>query len=237
MVVTPAGPSGHRFRMRLRWQDHTGYILGAYEPEFVSALCKHVSRGDTCIDVGGNLGYYCMLMATLVGTQGRVFTFEPVSENLAVLKENISLNNLTNVELVNSALGARAGTMSLIRSEAGSVSATPSVRGYAVAGPQSTVDVQVTTLDAFLEHKNLRPSVIKIDVEGAELEVLRGAVNTLRTARPAVLVEVHGWDDASSGEVKEFFSSLDYGISLAGVRGHEAFCVAVPNEQQVAGRE
>ncbi len=123
MVVTPAGPSGHRFRMRLRWQDHTGYILGAYEPEFVSALCKHVSRGDTCIDVGGNLGYYCMLMATLVGTQGRVFTFEPVSENLAVLKENISLNNLTNVELVNSALGARPGTMSLIRSEAGSVSA------------------------------------------------------------------------------------------------------------------
>src|SRR5579864_7467398 len=56
MVISPAGPSGHRFRMRLKWQDHTPYILGTYEPEFLRALCKCVRPGDTCVDVGGNLG-------------------------------------------------------------------------------------------------------------------------------------------------------------------------------------
>ena len=235
MVISPAGPSGHRFLMRLKWQDHTPYILGTYEPEFLRALCQHARRGDTCVDVGGNLGYYCLLMADLVGPQGRVITFEPVEENLRVLKENIAVNGIKNVELVQTALGAQPGVLSLIRSEAGSISATPSVRGYAVEGAQSSIDVPVNTLDAYLEEKGWRPAVIKIDVEGAELEVLRGAVQTLRVARPTVLLEVHGWDSASSTEVREFFSAVGYQISLLGIRGHEAFCAALPNERADSG--
>jgi FkbM family methyltransferase len=231
MVVSHAGPSGHRFRMRLKWQDHTDQILGIYESEFVNALCRHVRPGDTCIDVGGNLGYYCLLMANLVGSMGHVVTFEPVAENLAVLQENISLNNLNNVQLVNSALGAKPGTISLIRDEAGGISSTPSVRGYAVAGSRTTVEVPVNTLDAFLATKDCRPSIIKIDVEGAELDVLRGATDTLRTARPTVLVEVHGWDETSSAEVREFFSAVDYGISLVGTSARQAFCIASPKNK------
>lgn len=235
MVVSPAGPSGHRFRMKLKWQDHTPYILGTYEPEFLRALCKCVRHGDTCVDVGGNLGYYCLLMADLVGPEGRVITFEPVEENLEVLKENIAVNRIKNVELVQTALGAQPGVLSLIRSEAGSISATPSVRGYAVEGAQSSIDVPVNTLDAYLEEKGWRPTVIKIDVEGAELEVLRGAVNTLRVARPTVLLEVHGWDSASSTEARQFFAAVGYQISLLGTRGHEAFCAALPNERADSG--
>jgi FkbM family methyltransferase len=235
MVISPAGPSGNRFRMRLKWQDHTPYIIGTYEPEFLKALRQHVRPGDTCVDVGGNLGYYCLLMSNLVGPKGRVITFEPVEENLAVLRENIAVNKIENVELANTALGAHPGVLSLIRSEVGSVSATPSVRGYAVEGAQSSIEVPVNTLDAYLEEKGWRPAVIKIDVEGAELEVLRGAVNTLRVARPTVLVEVHGWEETSSAEVREFFSDVGYRISLAGTRGHEAFCVALPNERANSG--
>jgi FkbM family methyltransferase len=235
MVISPAGPSGHRFRMRLNWQDHTPYIIGTYEPEFLNALRRYVRSGDTCVDVGGNLGYYCLLMSNLVGPKGRVITFEPVEENLAVLKENIAANKIENVELVNTALGAQPGVLSLIRSEVGSVSATPSIRGYAVEGAQSSIDVPVNTLDAYLQEKGWHPAVIKIDVEGAELEVLRGTVNTLRLARPTVLVEVHGWEAASSAEVRDFFSNVGYQISLAGTRGHEAFCVALPNERANSG--
>jgi FkbM family methyltransferase len=235
MVISPAGPSGHRFRMRLKWQDHTPYILGTYEPEFSTALSQYLRSGDTCVDVGGNLGYYSLLMASFVGPTGRVITFEPVQENLAVLKENIAVNGLRNVEFVNSALGSQPGVMSLIRSEAGSVSATPSIRGYAVEGAQVSIEVPVNTLDAFLEEKGWRPSVIKIDVEGAELEVLRGAVNTLRVARPAVLLEVHGWDEGSSGEVRDFFSKFGYQISLRGTRASEGFCVALPQAMPAQG--
>lgn len=232
MVVSPAGPSGIRFRMKLRWQAHTAYVLGAYEQEFINVLRRHIRPGDTCIDVGGNLGYYCLVMARLTGANGRVFSFEPIAENQAVLMENIALNSMSNVEVVKIALGARPGVLSLIRGEAGTVTATPSVRGYAVEGPQSVVDVRVDTLDAFLENRGCRSSVIKIDVEGAEMEVLRGSVNTLRTARPAVLIEVHGWDGESSGEVRDFFSPLGYFVSLIGVRGHEAFCLALPEVRE-----
>ncbi len=237
LVVSPAGPAGLRFRMKLRWQAHTAYVIGSYEPEFMDALRRHIRPGDTCLDVGGNLGYYCMVMARLTGSGGRVISFEPIAENQAVLRENIALNGMDNVEVADIALGATPGVMSLIRGEAGAVSATPSVRGYAVEGAQSSVEVRVDTLDAFLEHRSCRPSVIKIDVEGAEMEVLQGAVKTLRAARPAVLLEVHGWDDESSGTVRGFFSPLGYQVSLIGTRGHEAFCLAVPGYRDDHTRE
>jgi FkbM family methyltransferase len=235
MVVTYAGPSGHRFKMKLKWQDHTEFVLGTYEPEFFRALREYLRPNDTCLDVGGNLGYYCLLMSGLVGSRGRVITFEPVAENLAVLRENILLNAADNIELVSTALGAQPGVMQLIRSDAEVVSATPSVRGYAVEGPRSTMDVMVDTLDAFLETRNCRPSVIKIDVEGAEMEVLRGASNTLRTARPVVLLEVHGWGAATGSEVREFFTPFGYSLSLMGERGHEAFCLAIPQDANRSG--
>jgi FkbM family methyltransferase len=219
--------------MKLRWQAHTAYVIGSYEPEFINALRRHVRPGDTCVDVGGNMGYYCMVMARLTGSKGRVITFEPIAENQAVLRENIALNGMKNVEVADIALGASPGVMSLIRGEAGAVTATPSVKGYAVEGTQSSVEVRVDALDAFLEYRSCRPSVIKIDVEGAEMEVLQGAVKTLRAARPTVLLEVHGWDDESSGMVRDFFSPLEYKISLLGMRGHEAFCLAVPEERAV----
>jgi FkbM family methyltransferase len=229
IVVSHAGPSGARFLMKMKWQSHTEYALGTYEPDFFRAMRKHIRRGDTCVDVGGHLGYYSFLMSRLTGPEGRVITFEPVAENIAAIRENIALNKSTNIRVVNSALGERAGMMTLVRSEDETFSATPSTRGYAVEGGRKEVEVQVGTLDSFLARENLRPGVIKIDVEGAEIDVLRGANETLRTIRPIVLLEIHGWGDSTSREVTELLASCGYNVSLAGRRGREAFCVATPN--------
>ncbi len=229
VVVTPAGPSSLRFLMKMQWQAHTEYVLGIYEPEFLQVLKQHLRPGDICVDVGGHLGYYSMLMARLVGPGGRVITFEPIQDNLTVLKENISLNHMENVRLVSTALGRSPGTMTLIRSEAETMSATPSVRAYAVEGAQKQVEVNVDTLDAFFDREGCQPKLIKIDVEGAEIEVLLGAKKTLANSHPIVMVEIHGWGDASNREVLNLFSSLHYSVSVAGTRGHEAFCVAIPN--------
>jgi FkbM family methyltransferase len=229
IVVTSAGPRGCRFQMKLSWQGHTTYVIGAYENEFIDVMRRHLKCGDTCVDIGGHLGYYCLLMARLVGPAGRVISFEPVQENMAVLKENVALNGITNVELVNSALGERPGTLSLIRPKNFQLSWTPSVQGYSVEGARDSVEVKVDTLDAHLSRGGDKPSVIKIDVEGAELQVLRGATETLRTTRPTVLLEIHGWGDAVSDEILKLFSSVGYVVSVAGTRGHEAFCLAVPN--------
>jgi FkbM family methyltransferase len=229
IVVGRAGPSGARFLMKMEWQSHTEYALGIYEPDFLQALRRHIRRGDICVDVGGNLGYYSFLMARLTGPEGRVITFEPVAENLAVLRENIAINKFTNIQVVDTALGERPGVMKLIRSESETFSATPSARAYAVKGGHKEVEVQMDTLDSYLVRENLWPGVIKIDVEGAEIDVLRGATETLRTMRPTVLLEIHGWGDSTSGEVTDLLGSLGYNVSLAGRRGREAFCVAVPN--------
>ncbi len=227
-VISPAGPPGLRFRMRLSWQGHTTYALGAYEQEVIEVLRQDLRPGDTCLDVGGHLGYYCLLMARIVGPEGRVITFEPIQENFDVLKENIELNQAANVVLVNAALGESPGYVSLIRPNAEALSWTPSAQGYAVEGQQSASTVSVNTLDEYLLREGLRPSLIKIDVEGAELHVLRGAMETLQTIRPAVFVEIHGWGDATSREVLDLFSSIQYSVSILGTRGTEAFCRAVP---------
>ena len=229
VVVSHAGPSGARFQMKMNWQSHTEYVLGTYEPDFFNALRKQIRRGDTCVDVGGHLGYYSFIMARLVGPQGRVITFEPVVENLVGLRESIEINKFSNIRLVDTALGERPGVLKLIRSELEKFTATPSTRGYAVEGAQKEVDVKVDTLDSFLARENITPDVIKIDVEGAELDVLRGATETLRKMRPKVLVEIHGWGDPTSEKVKELLANADYTISIVGQRGREAFCLALPN--------
>ncbi|HUK30099.1 MAG TPA: FkbM family methyltransferase [Candidatus Acidoferrum sp.] len=229
VVISPAGPSSFRFLMKMQWQAHTEYVLGIYEPEFFQVLRRHLRPGDTCVDVGGHLGYYSMLMARLVGPGGRVITFEPVQENIAVLEENLAMNHMDNVRLVNTALGRCSGTMTLVRSESETMSATPSIRAYAVEGSQKQVEVNVDTLDAFLDRNGCRPKLIKIDVEGAEIEVLLGAMKTLANSHPVVMVEIHGWGEASNREVLDLFSSLHYSVSVVGTRGHEAFCVAIPN--------
>jgi hypothetical protein len=80
-----------------------------------------------------------------------------------------------------------------------------------------------------LDGEQLNPDVIKIDVEGVELDVLRGATETLRKIRPRVLVEIHGWGDAMSEKVKELLANAGYTVSIVGRRGREAFCLALPN--------
>jgi FkbM family methyltransferase len=229
VVVSPAGPRKLRFRMKMSWQSHTTYALGAYEEEFIDVLRQHVHPGDTCIDVGGHLGYYCMIMSRLVGPKGRVITFEPVPENKAALFGNVSLNRLTNVEVVGVALGAHDGEISLVCPESETLSFHPSAAAYDVKGKQCTISVRSETLDSFLGRKKYRPSVIKIDVEGAELDVLRGAAETLRKIRPTILLEIHGWGDPESKEIMTLLSSVGYKATLVGLRGREAHFLGVPD--------
>jgi FkbM family methyltransferase len=233
IVISPAGPPGLRFRMKLSWQGHTPYALGAYEQEVIDVLRRDLHPGDTCLDVGGHLGYYSLLMSRIVGPAGRVITFEPIRENLEVLEENLKLNQVSNVAVLNTALGENSGHISLIRPKAEPLSWTPSIRAYAVEGQQSTDTVCVNKLDVFLEREGFRPSLIKIDVEGAELNVLRGAMETLRAIRPIIFVEIHGWGDATSQEVLDLFSALQYSVSIIGTRGNEAFCRAVPQSKLI----
>jgi FkbM family methyltransferase len=188
------------------------YLTGDAEPEVQDALAELVKPGQTVYDVGANIGFFTMLCSRLVGPQGRVYAFEPVPQNLATLKRNVALNGLTNVVVVEKALSSSTGTAEMF------VSPWSAFHSLNVAGaskqenhgPQSgAIVVQTIALDEFVHGDGVRaPDLVKIDVEGAELVVLDGMRETLRSRAPLLLVEVHDTNSAYA----EFVDSIDYRV-------------------------
>ncbi len=146
----------------------------------------------TFVDIGANQGFYTLLAAKQVGPNGRVFSFEPVPSQTKKLKRNIKINRFHNVTVEPKALGFKEGFadmyVCLDGDEALSSLRSPSED---VTSTKKMVKVPVTTLDNYVKKYNI-PSIdfIKIDVEGGELHVLKGAINTLKNFRPILMCEV-----------------------------------------------
>jgi FkbM family methyltransferase len=156
------------------------YRAPALAPVFEAVL----RPGDTCYDVGANIGVYTLWAAGLVGPSGQVHAFEPVPPTMAVLEEMVGRNGLDQVVLVASAVGAAVGQTGLRSYQDASGLA------HAVADPTHADHVaRLDTLDAY-SARHRPPDLIKIDVEGAEIDVLRGAANLLATRAPALLLEM-----------------------------------------------
>jgi FkbM family methyltransferase len=209
--------------MRLTWQSCTEMVLGVYEPWVVETLRRELSPGDFCIDVGAHIGYHALLMSKLVGPKGLVVAFEPFPHSFRFLLENAVLNAASNLKAENMALSEGCETLRLAFSADEELSMTPSEAGYAVKGREATVEVHALSLDSYLVELNRAPKLIQIDVEGAEMSVLRGAEATLRRARPKLLVEIHGWETGARQEVFRFLSRLGYTGHVVGRRGNEGF--------------
>jgi FkbM family methyltransferase len=227
-VVASAGPTGYRFRMHLDWQNGTSNVLGTYEPEMIRALQQNIKPGDTCIDVGGNIGYVTLLMARLVGPSGHIVSFEPVPEIFQILEENVRLNCFKNTILERSAVGKGETAISLILPICESFTKTASVLGYAVSGESRSIAVPSTSLDDYVSRTGLRPGLVKIDVEGAELSVLRGARETLQQIRPVLLVEIHDLGKEHKEKVLGLLAECGYAVSGLGTMGRQEMCLALP---------
>jgi FkbM family methyltransferase len=152
----------------------------SYEMTFV----KHnlVRPGDVVIECGGHHGAQTILLSRWVGEDGKVIVVEPIPENVAILKRNVALNELKNVTVVAKAAGDRSGRITMRPVSNGSVA----YEGSASNG----LEVESVSLDDLAAELGIKPNFIKIDVEGFEYQVLRGAANILATT-PAVFVEVH----------------------------------------------
>jgi FkbM family methyltransferase len=180
--------------------------FGEFEGAEVRALCACASPGSAAIDVGANVGMVTIPLALAVGNQGKVIAFEPVAASAARLRENLRLNGLTHVVVHEVALGEQDGEITLqLGSDPVFHSSTE------VLGPWRTdesVRVPCRTLDAVWEAEG-RPSVsvVKIDVEGAELSVLKGGRGLLAQERPALLLELL---DANYDEVVGWLRDLGY---------------------------
>lgn len=159
------------------------YNFGEYEPYATNVFLNLIKPGDTVIDIGANIGYYTVLGATKVGAKGKVLAIEPEPTNLSYLKRNLSQNNIQNTQIFAGAVSRETGTLPLY------LSSTSAGEHSLVVKTDKAISVPVETLDHLVGAYKLKPTLIKIDVEGAEMDVLAGASKTLSSLRPTIIFE------------------------------------------------
>ena len=160
--------------------------VDAYEPETTRLFQSVVKPGMTFIDVGAHVGYYSLLAARQVGPEGKVFAFEPEPVNYSLLVKNVELNEYQNISPIPEAVSSSNGFSTLFVSALDSGRNSVFHHGLPENG---SVQVATTTLDAFLEERGWpKVDIIKIDVEGAELDVLGGMTELLRKSENLKLI-------------------------------------------------
>jgi FkbM family methyltransferase len=210
-------PEGYLFPVDpgtlLGWHVH---FFGSYEPEVRAEIKRRLHPGDTAVDVGANVGWHALLMAATVGSTGRVFAFEPNDTTRARLTAAIDGNGLTQVVVDARAVADRSGPGAF---EAPPAGAFWDGTGRLTRDAVNARRVECVTLDAFVQERGIeRLAFMKIDVEGFELSVLRGAARTLATLGPAIVFE---YDPAyvsrcggSGEELTACLSDADYELFL-----------------------
>jgi FkbM family methyltransferase len=198
-----------------------------YEPSFYAPFAAAVRPGATVFDIGAHIGIFALGAAKRAGESGRVFAFEPSPETAAVLRRHVELNGFERrVEVIPSVVSNRTGTASFYShhlSMAASLSRA-NIEDFSpedLTGGIASAEVPCVTLDEFCERGGVWPSVIKIDVEGAELLVLEGARSLLagRGDRQglAVFCEIHPLQMKNCGsslaDFRALVSSVGYKMS------------------------
>ncbi len=177
--------------------------INRVEPEQTLAFVKTVRAGQTLFDIGANVGYYTLLGSRLVGATGRVYAFEPAIRNIHFLYQHLVLNNVRNVIIISAACSEHTA---LAAFSGGSNYAL----GHLNIGPEApdSVPVPVLSVDEAVRATGVHPDVLKIDVEGAEMSVLRGARETLRLKKPRIFLSTHS--DSLRRDCLDFLAHQGY---------------------------
>lgn len=200
-----AGPAAGLW-LELNPRTGQDYLRGRVECATQAAVAQRLRPGDVFYDLGANIGLFTLLAARCVGPAGKVFSFEPDPAVASRLRRNIARNGFSNVAVVEAGVWSSSGNFEF-------VPATPDspdrgVGTFMHAGNASGgAPVPCVSLDDFIRTAPL-PDAIKCDVEGAELEVLRGAENLLKTRRPWFLCEMHS--EANSQAARDSLGRLGY---------------------------
>jgi len=182
--VVDYGPA-KGLRLPIRLPQDKAFWKGTYEEGFCARLAAAVNAGDVCCDIGAFRGYTAGVMA-LAGAS-RVCAFEPAPLNRQAVRRVIAMNPGLPISLVEAAVGAEEGTIKITIHEDASMNFV----GEDASG-RPVVEVDVLTIDTMVASGKLEsPQLLKIDVEGAEASVLRGAANALRDSVRQIFVELH----------------------------------------------
>jgi len=207
-----------------------GAMLGTTEPDLQRRFTEVLKPGDVLFDVGANIGFFSILGANLVGASGSVYAFDPVPHHVDAIHHNLALNDIHNVTLIEKAVADQAGSARLLVPPE---STGARLDSGAPAPGELLLDVEIVALDDLVESGAVRPpDVVKIDVEGAEIEVLQGMARTLARYRPIVLCEMH----ARNREYAALIATMGYEVhTLDGGDVESAPAFAVYTEARPSG--
>jgi FkbM family methyltransferase len=198
----PRRVNGELYRLRFPQSE----VDSAYESRVFSELAGALFPGATFFDLGASYGLYTLAAARAIGPSGRVFAFEPSAEALASLRDHLVLNNVTDrVETLQAAVSDRSGSVSFFEQDGyGTLAREITETGHEyLHGTLRRADVDATTIDEFCGARGVWPDVLKIDVDGAEGKVLRGAVAFFGRRRGVVLLEMHPWAVQQLGDEED----------------------------------
>ncbi len=198
---------GRLLRCELADRTQRTMYLGLFEPRETRLIAELLASGDIFLDVGAHIGWFSTIAARCVGSTGKVIACEPYPTNAVRLRENLTQNNCTNVRVVEAAMGSQPGTLTLAsHGDSGGVTALDWAR-------DGQVDVSMMTIDEVVANvENI--ALMKVDVEGWEAHVLRGAATTL-TRTENVLIEINRSALRKAGSSPEELFSL---LRTAGFR-------------------
>lgn len=178
------------------------YISGSHYEEAIYRFIDEqsgIGPGDIIFDVGGHIGYYSLLFARIVGPDGYVLTFEPQSDLATALQNSLKLNQINWVTVENLAISDISQSLKLYQpTDTGRTSAVDVLEGKPIL-------VNSMSLDEYLSNTpNCQPTLIKLDIEGAEWLALSGMSNLLqRPSPPRLLIEMHKQQIESLGGTPE----------------------------------
>ena len=193
------------------------YYRGIFEEQVINKIANLTKPGMTFLDIGANIGLHANIAASLVGENGRVIAVEPQSKARKLLEENIALNHYSNIDVVSCALGRESGSGNIYLVNSGNDG-----EGTLVPKDKNSVysseSVRIKPLDTLLDEMDIRHvDIVKIDVEGAEMEVFRGGQNFFQSFPPKyIFIECVDRHLQRFGESSEsllaWLDSYDYSV-------------------------
>jgi FkbM family methyltransferase len=192
-----------------------------FDPSDEAFVWKYMNMHEgTFIDIGAHVGKYAVTMARKLKGQGMVLAFEPHPVNFKYLLVNLRLNELSNVLPFNMACYSNDGCLDLY------VAQDSGLHSLVLPRSERKIKVKVCTIDSMVEKLHLKDiRLIKIDVEGAEVEVIKGALKTINRFHPTLIVEVRF---SNIAEFNRLMSQLDYNVEVLSVGPDIIYVVSSP---------
>lgn len=159
------------------------YYTGSYEAGTLEFIKNNLKKGNCFVDIGANIGLMSIVASKVVGSEGKIYSFEPHPNTVKILRFNVNLNSIKNIEIIEKGVGSKSGEAKIYDRwdvNRGGASLLSS------SSKQESYDIHIVSLDEVFE--NIDVNMIKIDIEGFELEALKGAVKILSAENPPILI-------------------------------------------------